>query len=65
MQRQCLLFATRQLEDGCSVSHCNIEEGSTLQLEPQLRAAIPVAVETPTGTITLEVQPSATIESVK
>ena len=64
--QQRLIFANKRLENGYTLRDYNVQNGDTVYLVLRLQRAIRIFVITPTSkTVTLEVEPSDTIENVK
>ena len=66
-EEQCVIFAGKELEDGCTLAAYNIGEGSTLSLAVKRRDGVQIFVITHDGktVIPLTVKPTDSIENVK
>ncbi|XP_078344184.1 polyubiquitin-C-like [Oculina patagonica] len=66
-EEQCVIFAGKELEDGCTLAAYNIQEGANLSLTVKRRDGMPIFVITHDGktVISLTIKPSDAIENVK
>ena len=65
-EQQSLMFAGQQLEDALTLSHYSVQKASTLHLHLRSSSGMQIFVKTLAGkTITLEVEASDTVKSVK